>query len=148
MSAAHIQIQLFQYLKNKLPEQSSLVDEVAKLLGISTDSAYRRIRGETPLVLDEVRELCHHFNLSLDQLLKVKSSSVLFQDIRVQSNLLTYQQFLQGILMQLDSMNNFIRKEIIYMSKDLPVFHNFYYQPLTAFRYYFWMKTSLSDLNI
>jgi hypothetical protein len=134
---------LFQRIKELMPPDLSMVDAVSNILHVSADSAYRRIRGETPLILDEVRELCQHFNLSLDQLLKVKSSSVLFQDIRIKSNQFTYQQFLQGLLLQLETMNNFIRKEIIYMSKDLPVFHNFYYQPLTAFRYYFWMKTHL-----
>ena len=26
------------------------------------------------------------------------------------------------------------------MTKDMPLFHNFYYKPLIAFRYFFWMK--------
>ena len=30
------------------------------------------------------------------------------------------------------------------MSKDLPIFHNFYFTPLIAFRYFFWMKTHLA----
>ena len=136
---------LFQRIKEIMPPDASMVDVVSGILHVSTDSAYRRIRGETPIVLDEVRQLCQHFNLSLDQLLKVKSSSVLFQDIRIKTNQYTYQQFLQGILSQVEAINNFLRKEIIYMSKDLPVFHNFYYQPLTAFRYYFWMKTHLHN---
>ena len=36
-----------------------------------------------------------------------------------------------------------MQKEIFYLSKDLPIFHNFYYKPLIAFRYFFWMKTIL-----
>lgn len=136
---------LFQRIKELLPSGSSMADVVSGILHVSTDSAYRRIRGETPIVLDEVRQLCQHFNISLDQLLQVKSSSVLFQDIRIRPNQYTYRQFLQGILAQVEGLSNFIRREIIYMSKDLPVFHNFYYRPLTAFRYFFWMKTHLQQ---
>ena len=63
-----------------LPTHITMVDAVSDILHVSSDSAYRRIRGETPLVLGEVRQLCNHFNLSLDQLLNVKTGSVLFQD--------------------------------------------------------------------
>jgi len=134
---------LFQRIKELTPPDASMVDVVSGILHVSMDSAYRRIRGETPLVLDEVRQLCQHYNLSLDQLLQVKSDSVLFQNIRIRDTKYTYEQFLRGILSQLDAINNFIRKEVTYMSKDLPVFHNFYFKPLSAFRYYFWMKTHL-----
>lgn len=136
---------LFQRIKELIPPDASMVDVVSGILHVSMDSAYRRIRGETPMVLDEVRQLCQHYNLSLDQLLQVKGGSVLFQNISIKSNQYTYRQFLQGLLSQLQGLNNFIRKEIIYMSKDLPVFHNFYFKPLSAFRYYFWMKTLLQN---
>jgi hypothetical protein len=134
---------LFQRIKELISPDDSLVDVVSGILHLSNDSTYRRIRGETALVLDEARQLCQHFNLSLDQLFQVKSGSVLFQNIRIQDTRYTYVQFLQGLLNQLGSINNFLRKEVVYMSKDLPVFHNFYFQPLSAFRYYFWMKTHL-----
>jgi len=43
---------LFQRIKELLPPHAPLVDSVANILHVSSDSAYRRIRGETPLVLD------------------------------------------------------------------------------------------------
>lgn len=120
-----------------------MVDAISEILHVSTDSAYRRIRGETPLVLGEVKLLCNHFRLSLDQLLNVRTGSVLFQDVRIRNSGYTYQQFLEEILVQVDQINNFLQRELIYLSKDLPVFHNFYYKPLLSFRYFFWMKTIL-----
>ena len=38
-------------------------------------------------------------------------------------------------------VNSFNQKEIIYLTKDLPFFHNFYFKPLISFRYFFWMRT-------
>ena len=47
--------------------------------------------------------------------------------------------------MQVEYAGSFIHKEIIYMTKDMPLFHNFYYKPLIAFRYFFWMKSIIQD---
>jgi len=132
---------LFQRIKELLPPHASLVDMVAETLHISSDSAYRRIRGETPLVLDEARVLCQHYKISLDQLLNAKGGSTLFQSVRINTNNYNYEQYLKEIIMQLKYAGSFIHKEIIYRTKDMPVFHNFYSRPLIAFRYFFWMKS-------
>ena len=42
----------FNHIKSKLPLHISFVDEVAELLNISNNSAYRRIRGERPIGFD------------------------------------------------------------------------------------------------
>lgn len=132
---------LFQRIKELLPPHISVVESVAEILHISHDSAYRRIRGETPIVLDEARELCNHFKLSLDHILNVQDGSTLFQNVRINIDTYNYEQYLNGLLKQLQHIDSFIHKEIIYRTKDMPIFHNFYYEPITAFRYFFWMKT-------
>ena len=132
---------LFQRIKELLPPHASLVDMVAETLHISSDSAYRRIRGETPLVLDEARVLCQHYKISLDQLLNVKEGSTLFQNVRIDLKNYSYEKYLTDLVKQVKYINSFIHKEVIYLTKDMPIFHNFYYQPLIAFRYFFWMKT-------
>jgi hypothetical protein len=55
-----------------------MVDEVADLLNISNDSAYRRIRGEKPIALEEMQKLATHFKISLDQFLHLNSDSFIF----------------------------------------------------------------------
>lgn len=136
---------LFQRIKELLPPHASLVDMVAETLHISSDSSYRRIRGETPLVLDEARELCQHFKLSLDQILNVKGGATMFQNVRIDTKNYKFEKYLTDLIMQVEYAGSFIHKEIIYMTKDMPLFHNFYYKPLIAFRYYFWMKSIIQD---
>ena len=68
MEADEIQNLLFQRIKEKAPSNISLVDELANLLGMSNDIAYRRIRGEKQLSISEVQKLSTHYNISLDQL--------------------------------------------------------------------------------
>lgn len=134
---------LFQRIKEMLPAHVSMVDAVSEVLHVSSDSAYRRLRGETPLVLEEARQLCHHFHLSLDQLLNLKTGSVLFQNTRISNQLYSYEKYISGLLGLVKHVSSFFKKEIIYLTKDIPINHNFYYTPLIAFRYFFWMKTIL-----
>jgi hypothetical protein len=135
---------LFRHIKNMLPQPASLADVVSDILHVSIDSAYRRIRGETPLVLDEAALLCKHFNLSLDQLMALKPDDVLLRNVRIRNDGFSYQQYLLSLHQQLTALAGMQQKEIIYMSKDIPIFHNFYFKPLIAFRYFFWMKTHLA----
>jgi len=132
---------LFQRIKEILPPHVSLVDVVAEILHISSDSSYRRIRGETPVVLDEAKELCNHYKLSLDHILNVKTGSTLFQSVRVNTNNYNYEVYMMELKKLVQYIGSFLHKEIIYRSKDMPVFHNFYFKPLIAFRYFFWMKS-------
>lgn len=78
MEVNHTQQLFFNHIRSKLPSHLSFVDEVAELLNISNDSAYRRIRGEKPLGLDEVQVLCDKYQVSLDQLLRIKTDTVIF----------------------------------------------------------------------
>jgi len=134
---------LFQRIKEMLPAHVSMVDAISEILHVSSDSAYRRIRGETPLVLEEAKELCDHFHLSLDQLLNLKSGFTLFQTERLHYKNYSFETYLSGIFQQLKQLNNFMRKDVIYLTKDIPIFHNFAAEPLFAFRYFFWMKSIL-----
>ncbi len=67
MNTEEIQQQLFGEIKRKIGENGSAADEIAGLLGISSDSAYRRMRGEKNISLDELYTLCSHYKISLDQ---------------------------------------------------------------------------------
>jgi hypothetical protein len=139
-----VQELLFQRIRGKMPQQHCIADTVSEILHVSYDSAYRRIRGETPLVLEEAAALCRHFNLSLDQVFESKSNDVLFRNVRIRGQQYSYRQYLEDLHLQLAALRDFRQKEIIYISKDLPLFHNFYFRPLIAFRYFFWMKVQLT----
>ena len=78
MDQPGVQQVFFQHVKANLAAHLSLVDEVADLLNISNDSAYRRIRGEKPLSFEELKSLCSHYRISLDQLFQLNNDSFLF----------------------------------------------------------------------
>jgi hypothetical protein len=89
--------------------------------------------------LEEAKELCEHFHLSLDQVLNIKSHSILFEDTRVDDRQYTYESYLSDLIKLAQYINSFQQKEILFLTKDIPLFH-LYFDPLIAFRHYFWMK--------
>ena len=50
MTTGEIQHLLFKTIKGKSIEDSNLAEEIGRLLDKSTDSAYRRIRGEKNII--------------------------------------------------------------------------------------------------
>ncbi|MEP6677213.1 MAG: helix-turn-helix domain-containing protein [Ferruginibacter sp.] len=148
MTENNLQKELFNYIKESLPPHVSMVSELATLLNLSYDSVYRRIRGEKPLPLDELKTLCGHFNLSLDQVLQLESDKVLFTDIEANAPISNFKEYLQGLYKQLKHFNSFEKKEMWYLSKDVPVFYFFYFKELAAFKSFFWSKSILNDSSL
>lgn len=140
-----IQKELFLHIKNALPPHVSMVDEIGELLGLSYDSVYRRIRGEKPVTLNELKLLCERFHLSLDQVLQLHTDKVLFTDMEANGAVSSFMEYLQGLIKQLQYFNSFKDREMLYLSKDIPVFYFFYSEDLAAFKSFFWSKSILND---
>ena len=143
MDINQIQQQLFQIIKNKMPPETSVADEVGKLLNISSDSAYRRMRGEKQITFEEVYILANHYKISLDQLMSINTGGMLFQGNFVNEKTYGFDQYLTGMLHTMAYFNSFKSKELYYSCKDLPIFHHFYIREIAAFKWFFWLKTYL-----
>jgi len=144
-NAENIQTTFLGEVKKRLPPNLSFVDELAETLNISRDSAYRRIRGETVLSLDEVRTLVKNYRVSLDTLLAPNSEVISFHHQAVDHTSFTFGHWLNSILDKLEMITHFPEtdKELIYYAKDLPVFYFFQYPELGAFKMFFWLKAVL-----
>jgi DNA-binding Xre family transcriptional regulator len=136
-----IQQELFKAIRKKIPEHLSAADEIGKILGISSDSAYRRMRGEKPVTLDELHKICSHYKVSVDQLMNIQTDAFLFFGKNVNPRNFSFNEYLGSMMDYMLFMQNFKSKELFYLSKDIPFFHHFLNRDLAAFKYYFWMKT-------
>lgn len=136
-----IQTTFLNQVKLNLPPNLSFVDDLAELLNISRDSAYRRMRGETVLSLDEVKKICSHYNVSLDTLLSPNSEMVTFNNRKIDHQHFTFEMWIKSVLSNLEMITSFPQKELVYVAKDVPLFHYFNFPKLTAFKMFFWMKT-------
>ncbi len=136
-----IQKVLFQKVKEVLPGNISLVEEVADLLKISYDSSYRRIRGEKSLSLDEVGKIAGKYNLSIDTLLNIDSNNVVFRNFSVNPATLGMKEWLNIIRTDMLRIHDAKISEIVYAAKDPPLFHYFQFREIAAFKLFFWEKT-------
>jgi len=141
MSVNEIQQQLFQAIKSKLASDASVSDEVAALLDISTDSAYRRMRGEKQITFEELYKIAAHYRISLDQLMNIQTGGFMFQGNLLNPKTHRYNDYLTGMMHNIAYFNSFKKKEFYYLCKDSPIFHWFSSRDVAAFKYFFFMST-------
>jgi transcriptional regulator with XRE-family HTH domain len=138
-----IQASFLDQIKLRLSPSISLADELAEVLNVSRDSAYRRIRGETTLSFDEIKTLSNRFQISVDSLLGNSTDLVTFSFRMINRETFPFDRWLGVILKSLETIAPYERKEISWMAKDIPITHYFQFPGLAAFKCYFWMKTIL-----
>jgi hypothetical protein len=131
---------LFNAIKISLPSNISLVHDITELLGISYDSAYRRIRGEKELSLDELKTLSQHYKISIDTLFNLRSNNIVFNTLFLSDQGISFNEWLKAMLDEVKKINSFKEKELIYSAKDIPIFHYFEFPEIFAFKVHFWHK--------
>ncbi len=134
---------LFLAIKEQLPPNISFVHEISELLGISYDSAYRRIRGETELTLEETKLICNRYKLSVDALLNIRSHNIIFNSMAIGPQGINVHTWVANLVEELKQIHAAHTKEVIYSAKDIPIFHFMEFPLLWAFKLYFWEKELL-----
>jgi hypothetical protein len=137
------QVRFLKRIKDIFPSNYSLVDELSELLGISIDSVYRRMRGETFLTFDEIVILCEKYQIDFMQSQQDSgSASFLYHEVSDYEGLVKY---LKDISQGLRDLTKAANSQIIYAAIDVPVFHFFQFKELTCFKLFYWMKAVASD---
>ncbi len=145
MEAKDIQQEIFRQVKLRLPAGTALVDAMAELMNISTDSAYRRLRGEKSISLEELQLLCSRYSIAMDALLNAQSGSVVFSGKNLDEHNFNFPDYMDDIIRQLRYFHSFENGKLYYHCKDLPIFHHYFRKELAAFKYYFWMRVLYSE---
>lgn len=143
MDATAIQLAFFQHIKSLLPQHMSLVDAIADILSISNDSAYRRIRGEKPMTIEEIQKLATHFRISLDQFLHLKTDSFIFSGRLANAQDHIFEKWMETVLQHLQFAATFQKKHVTYLAKDIPLMEQLMVPELAAFKSFFWRKSIL-----
>lgn len=143
-----IQDILFLELRKQMTSPGQLADELSRVLGISKDSAYRRLKGEKQLHFDELVQLAEVYNLSLDGLLGTRDGDIVFQGDYVDGDNFDMDKFIGSMLMNLGRLESLEKPELIYVSKDLPVFYYLMFPEVAAFKFFVWTKTQMQFENM
>lgn len=143
MDAIRVQTEIFNQIKTSLPPHLALVDAIADCLDIGNDSAYRRIRGEKPVTLEELAKLAERFEFSIDRFLGLRGESYIFNGKLANAHDHVFDQWLETSLKNFQYMEQRPFAHIYYMAKDLPLAHFFQNPELASFKYFFWQKSVL-----
>ncbi|MBK5277426.1 MAG: helix-turn-helix transcriptional regulator [Bacteroidia bacterium] len=140
----NIQSVFLGQIRDRLPENVALADELAELLNVSRDSAYRRIRGETVLSLDEVKKLYDQYGVSVDAIISPSSNMVLIQHQAVDFNY-SLEEWLKSLIQNLELAKSSKNPELTFAAKDIPIFHYFRFPQLSSFKLFVWLKSVIKD---
>ncbi len=136
-----------EHLKNSVPANISLVDDIADLLKISNDSAYRRLRNETELSLDETYKICKHYQLSADTIFSNNANTVTCNYIKLTDSEANFDAYLNSLLKQLLNVSKSQDASLIYAAEEVPIFHSFFSEKLAAFKLFYWQRSVLNITN-
>lgn len=130
-----------ELLKQSVPANIKLAEELSQILNISPDSSYRRIRGETDMSLNEAIKLSKHFDLPLEAITNNQNNGVTFRINHLSEDESSFSGYLNQLIDDLEWITRFDRGEVIYAAEDLPVFYNFYFPQLARFKMSYWTKS-------
>lgn len=133
-----IQDKLLNEIKDK--SEGKLVDVLIDTLHISLDSAYRRIRLEKTLTLDEIIKISNTFNISIDHLISHDSSDSVLFSFPFKSSQFDLKEYFEKILTHLKKVKD-ANGVMYYSAKDIPIFHFFQDKKLLAFKFHYWLNT-------
>lgn len=145
MTPASIQQTLFKQVKELLPSHLSLPEEVAHLLGVSADSAYRRIRGEKLMDIGELMRVAGKYGLSMDALMAQAGKAFVFHGRFVGGPEFGPAEWLHAMNEQLEQIASLPDPVFIFRAEDIPSFHHFQIPELALFKLFFWRRTILND---
>jgi hypothetical protein len=144
-SVSDVQGAFFERIRQKLNSNLSLVNEIAEVLEVSNDSAYRRLRGETALSLNEAFLLASHFQIALEEIAPVKSDAVLFGRSTFRDQPGDFKVYLNETGEFFNRIYECKEKMGYYAAKDIPVFYFFQLEELARFKLFLWIKTIKAD---
>lgn len=139
-----VQTNFVDLLKNAVSSKISLAEELAELLQVSVDSAYRRLRGETAISIDEVYIICKKYNIPIESLLSVDQSAVQFHFLPLIQNEEAFDAYLKNLLKNLRQIKEFPEAKIIYAAAEVPLFHSLSLPLLAEFKLFYWSKSLLN----
>lgn len=130
----------------KKVKNTSLLDEIAKVLGISYDASHRRISLKSKFSIDETILICNHFDIAMDTLFRNESKYVLDKTKTIKS-IADFKLYLEKsalLLNQYKGNNSFV----YYSAKDIPLHYTIGGSLLAKFKIYVWLNILTSDQNL
>lgn len=125
-----------QEIMNRFDSKQEAVDALASVLSISRESGYRRMRNTTMLSPEELKKLCLHFGISMDNHIHNQPGNIIFNFYQLVTPIRDFDSFLDQLLINLRTALQISDPMIYYATEEISVFQYFYFPELAAFKLY------------
>lgn len=143
-----MQKKFIQYLREKKVTTTSFVDEIASVLDIGYDAAYRRINLKTNLSLEEGVQLAKHFNISLNKLYEVGSQNTIITEKSPRIvNVEDLESYFSKSIDNVIPLTKLKSASIIYSAKDIPLFYTLKDSFITRYKIFVWLKFTNQEMT-
>ncbi|MES2798340.1 MAG: hypothetical protein V4683_20390 [Bacteroidota bacterium] len=136
-----IQEIIFQKIKEKLTPDQDMPQELAKVLDIGIHSAYRRLRNEVSLGLDELEKLIEHYQLNFFEFISESPSSYYFHGTNLDKSNKDYRSGLLKYVYYVENFKLIGVKCITYCGLDIMPLKLMSSPIILTFQEYFWNYT-------
>lgn len=143
MIARQKQVLLFENLIEKSGDKNKFVISLSEVLSISRDGVYRRLRGETPLTIDDLELLSRKFHFSVDEMLQENNPGLLTKYEAFET--FDWERFLLGVKSNFEYHLKREEFHVYYNAKEIPIFYLLQFPELMAFKCHFWDYTFFAD---
>ncbi len=143
--AKQIQQAFLARVKSTLPQHVSFVNELSELLNTSNDSAYRRLRGETLLGIDEIAIICQHFKVPFETQTQSETATVSFNYFKLDGKEINFKHWLNTMSLNVKQIAATPQSNVLYAADDIPIWHHFNDEELAAFKIFYWLKNIVND---
>ena len=136
------------YLKAQQLSNTSFVEEVATILDIGYDAAYRRINLKTSLSLEEGIKLAKYFRVSLNKLFEVGSQdAILIEKSPRIINETHLESYFSKSIDNVSSLTKLKSASITYSAKDIPLFYTLKDSFITRYKIFVWLKFTNQEMT-
>jgi len=131
-------------LKDLLPHGHGLAEEISDVLSVSIDTAYRRIRCETDLTIEEIFRINKKYPISLDEIFGNQKNTVTFSYTKLTHSVANFEIYLTRLCTHLQTLNKFESRKIYYVAEEVPMFYSFFSKKLSEFKLFYWQRSVLN----
>lgn len=143
-----MQNQFISFLKEKSTSTGSFVDEIAAVLDIGYDAAYRRVTMKTNLTLEEGIKLAKFYKVSLNKLYEVGSPNIILAEKSpIISNTSHLEEYFSKSIENLTPLTQHKSATILYSAKDIPLFYTLKDSYITRYKIYVWLKLTNKEMT-
>ena len=136
-----MQDKFMKRIKQLIPEERSVIDEIAAILNMSYDAAYRRSTNKATLSLAEAVKLAKHFKISLNKLYEVgEQNTLLAEKSPTIIDTASLENYFKASLKNMAPLTKLKDVSIIYSAKDIPIFYTLQDSLITKYKCYVWLK--------